>query len=102
MIMATSYRHDEETNETANSYDWLLHDYGHDAMNQTPAWRIEYNHNRLHDLFAHDTWANLYADLCARLVIRLRCSPWIGFGLLTVGVLGMLAGLAWLGWTMIS
>lgn len=60
--MATSYRHDEETNETANSYDWLLHDYGHDAMNQTPAWRIEYNRNRLHDLFAHDTWANLDFD----------------------------------------
>lgn len=46
--------------------------------------------------------ANLYADLCARLVVRLRCSPWIGFGLLTVGVLGLLAGLAWLGWTMLA
>lgn len=53
-------------------------------------------------LFAAPLAANLYADLCARLVIRLRCSPWIGFGLLAAGVLGMLAGLAWLGWTMIS
>lgn len=53
-------------------------------------------------LFAAPLVANLYADLCARLVIRLRCSPWIGFGLLTVGVLGLLTGLAWLGWTMIS
>lgn len=53
-------------------------------------------------LFAAPLVANLYADLCARLVIRLRCSPWIGFGLLTVGVLGLLAGLAWLGWTMLA
>lgn len=53
-------------------------------------------------LFAAPLAANLYADLCARLVIRLRCSPWIGFGLLTVGVLGLLAGLAWLGWTMLA
>lgn len=53
-------------------------------------------------LLAAPLVANLYADLCARLVIRLRCSPWIGFGLLTVGVLGLLAGLAWLGWTIIS
>ena len=53
-------------------------------------------------LLAAPLLANLYADLCARLVIRLRCSPWIGFGLLAAGVLGMLAGLAWIGWTMIS
>ena len=53
-------------------------------------------------LFAAPLVANLYADLCARLVVRLRCSPWIGFGLLAAGVLGLLAGLAWLGWTMIS
>lgn len=53
-------------------------------------------------LFAAPLVANLYADLCARLVVRLRCSPWIGFGLLTAGVLGMLAGLAWLGWAMLA
>lgn len=53
-------------------------------------------------LLAAPLVANLYADLCARLVIRLRCSPWIGFGLLAVGVLGMLAGLAWFGWTMLA
>jgi len=53
-------------------------------------------------LLAAPLVANLYADLCARLVVRLRCSPWIGFGLLAVGVLGMLAGLAWFGWTMLA
>lgn len=53
-------------------------------------------------LLAAPLAANLYADLCARLVVRLRCSPWIGFGLLAAGVLGLLAGLAWLGWTIIS
>lgn len=53
-------------------------------------------------LFAAPLVANLYADLCARLVVRLRCSPWIGFGLLAAGVLGLLAGLAWLGWTMLA
>lgn len=46
--------------------------------------------------------ANPYAELCARLVVRFHCSPWIGFGLLAVGVLGMLAGLAWLGWMMFA
>lgn len=53
-------------------------------------------------LLAAPLVANLYADLCARLAVRLRCSPWIGFGLLAVGVLGMLTGLAWLGWTMLA
>ena len=53
-------------------------------------------------LLAAPLVANLYADLCARLVVRFRCSPWIGFGLLTVGVLGMLTGLAWLGWKMLA
>lgn len=51
-------------------------------------------------LFAAPLVANLYADLCARFVTRFRCSPWIGFGLLAVGVLGMLVGLTWLGWTL--
>lgn len=46
--------------------------------------------------------ANLYAELCARLVIWLKCSPWVGFGLLAVGVLGLLAGLARLGWMMFA
>ena len=49
-------------------------------------------------LFVAPLAANLYADLCARLVVRLECSPWIGFGLLATGVLGMFAGLAYLGW----